>query len=59
MDKAEVALQLAAMERRPMTHGGAPPKSTPDADAQLCAEVLYKVAHAIDYTERAKQRVAV
>lgn len=59
MDRAEVALQLAAMDRRPMAHGGASPKSTPDADAQLCAEVLYKLAHAIEDTERAKQRVRV
>jgi len=59
MDRAEVALQLAAMDRRPMAHGGASPKSTANADAQLCAEVLYKVAHAIEDTERAKQRVAV
>ena len=59
MDRAEVTLQLAAMERRPMVHGGASPKSTANADAQLCAEVLYKVAHAIEDAERAKQRVAV
>ncbi len=59
MDRAEVALQLAAMDRRPMAHGGASPKSTPDADAQLCAKVLYKLAHAIEGTERAKQRVRV
>ena len=47
MDRAEVALQLAAMERRPMAHGGSSPKSPANAVGQLCAEVLYKVAHAI------------
>jgi hypothetical protein len=51
MDRAKVALQLAAMERLPMARGGASPKSTADAVGELYAEVLYKVAHAIDDTE--------
>jgi len=59
MDRAEVALQLAAMERRPMAHGGASPKSTANAVGQVCAKVLYKLAHAIEDVERVKQRVAV
>ena len=40
------------MERLPIARGGASPKSTADAVGQLCAEVLYKVAHAIEDTER-------
>jgi hypothetical protein len=53
MDRAEVALQLAlaAVERRPIARGGASPKSTADAVGELYAEVLSKVAHAIDDTE--------
>jgi hypothetical protein len=61
MDGAEVALQLtlAAMERLPIAHRGASPKSTADAVGQLCAEVPYRMAHAIEDTEKVRQRVAV
>jgi hypothetical protein len=51
--QGEVALQLAlaATQRLPIARRGAFPKSTADAVGQLYAEVLYKVAHAIDDTE--------
>ena len=52
-------LTLPAMERLPVARGGASPKSTADAVGQLYAEVLYKMAHAIEDTEKVRQRVAV
>jgi hypothetical protein len=61
MDKSEIDLQLtlAAMESLPIARGGASPKSTADAVGELHAEVLYKVAHAIEDTEQVRRRVAV
>jgi hypothetical protein len=47
------------MERLPIARGGASPKSTADAVGQLYAEVLYKMAHAIEDIEKVRQRVAV
>jgi hypothetical protein len=47
------------MERLPIARGGASPKSTVDAVGQLYAEVLYKMAHAIEDIEKVRQRVAV
>ena len=62
MDRDVVALQALAC--RPWTdcrshRGGASPKSTADAVGQLYAEVLYKTVHAIEDTEKVRQRVAV
>jgi hypothetical protein len=61
MDRAAIALQfaLATMERLPSARGGVSPKSPADAVGQLYAEVLYKVAHAIEDAEKIRQRVAV
>ena len=58
--QGEVALQLAlpAMERLPIARRGASPKSTADAVGQLYAEVLYKVAHAVEDAERVGHRVS-
>jgi hypothetical protein len=62
MNRSEIALQLtlaAHGEDSSIARGGASPKSTADAVGQLCAEVLYKMAHAIEDTEKVRQRVAV